>query len=110
MKLTHFTQDQVAMAINTLIEQNRIFGDKPAYTSLGYTINEYDNKYNILFFVDYYEDQNNSEEWQTVTILKDETFRKLVKDVQDVIYAYNDVTGFEDEEEYNFHNNDKSEW
>jgi hypothetical protein len=110
MKLTNFTNEQLATSIDTLIEFNRIFGDKPSHTDLGYTINEYDNKYNILFFVDYYEDQNNGEEWQTVTILKDETFRKLVKDVQDVIYAYNDVTGFEDEEEYNFHNNDKSEW
>lgn len=110
MKLTHFTELQVAMAINTLIEQNRIFGDKPAYTSLGYGITECNNKFEIRFYIDYYENQDNQELWQTVTILKDETFRKLVKDVQDVIYAYNDVQGFEDEEEYNFHNNDKSEW
>jgi hypothetical protein len=110
MKLTNFTQDQVAMAINTLIEQNRIFGDKPVYTSLDYQITERENKFEIGFFIDYYEDQCNSEEWQKVTILKDETFRKLVKEVQDVIYAYNDVQGFEDEEEYNYHNNDKSEW
>ena len=110
MKLTHFNVEQLATSIDTLIEFNRIFGDKPSCTDLGYQITEREHKFEIGFFVDYYEDQNNSEEWQTVTILKDETFRKLVKDVQDVIYAYNDVTGFEDEEEYNFHNNDKSEW
>jgi hypothetical protein len=110
MKLTNFSTALLNQTIKTLIEFNRIFGDKPTFTEINWCIDEYKNKFEIGFFIDYYEDQCNSDEWQTVTILKDETFRKLVKDVQDVIYAYNDVQGFEDEEEYNFHNNDKSEW
>jgi hypothetical protein len=110
MKLTNYFIEQIGQTIEALIEQNNIFGDKQPYTTLGYGITEYDNKFEIRFYIDYYENQDNQELWQKVTILKDETFRKLVKDVQDVIYAYNDVQGFEDEEDYNYHNNDKSEW
>ena len=110
MKLTHFTKEQLATSIDTLIEFNRIFGDKPAYTDLGYQITEREHKFEIGFFVDYYEDQCNSEEWQTITILKEDTLRKLVKEIQDVIYQFNDIQGYEDEDDYNYINNDKSEW
>jgi hypothetical protein len=110
MKLTNYTKEQIAQTIETLIEHNNIFGDKRPYTTLGYGITEYANKFEIGFYVDYYEGHDNLDEWQKLTILKDDTFRKLVKEVQDVIYHFNDITGFEDEDEYNFINNDKSEW
>jgi len=110
MKLTHYTSQQVAQTIETLIQHNVIFGDKQPYTSLGYGINEFEKLFEIRFYVDYYENQDNQEFWQTVTILKDETFRKFVKEIEDVIYEFNEIKGFEDEDDYNFINDDKSEW
>jgi hypothetical protein len=110
MKLTNYTKEQIAQTIEALIEHNNIFGDKRPYTTLGYSITDLTNKIIIDFYIDYYEGHDNLDEWQTLTILKDDTFRKLVKEIQDVIYQFNDITGFEDEDDYNYINNDKSEW
>ncbi len=110
MKLINHDAEQVSIVIRTLIQFNKIFGDVKSFTNLCYSINECENVFELNFYIDYYEDQNNQNIWQTITILKDDTFRKLVKEIQDVIYQFNDIQGYEDEDDYNFINNDKSEW
>ena len=110
MKLTNHTLEELNTAVKTLIEFNKIFGSPHKNTELCFGITTAGQSIKIDFFIDYYEHQNNQNAWQGVVVVRDNTFRKLISEVQDIIEQYNDIEGYDSEDDYNWANDNKNNW
>jgi hypothetical protein len=109
MKLTNHTIEELNTMVKTLIEFNKIFGSPHKNTELCFGITTAGLSIKIDFFIDYYEHQNNQDVWQSIVVVRDNTLRKLIRHVQDVIEQYNEIEGYDSEEDYNYIN-DKTDW
>ena len=110
MKLTNHTMEELNAAVKTLIEFNKIFGSPHKNTELGFGITTAGQSIKIDFFIDYYEHQNNQDVWQSLVVVRGNEFRDLIRHVQDVIEQYNDIEGYDSEEDYNWVNDNKNNW
>lgn len=104
MKLTNHTLEELNTTVKTLIGFNKIFGSPHKNTELCFGITIAGQSIKIDFFIDYYEHQNNQDVWQSIVVVRENTFRKLISEVQDVIEQYNDIEGYDCEDDYNWAN------
>jgi hypothetical protein len=109
MKLTNHTLEELNTTVKTIIEFNKIFGSPHKNTELCFGITTAGLSIKIDFFINYYEFQNNQDVWQSIVVVRDNTFRKFISEVQDVIEQYNDIEGYDSEDDYNWEN-DKQDW
>jgi hypothetical protein len=110
MKLTNHTLEELNAAVKTLIEFNKIFGSPHKNTELCFGITTAGQSIKIDFFIDYYEHQNNQDVWESLVVVRGNEFRDLIRHVQDVIEQYNNIEGYDSEEDYNYINDRKNNW
>jgi hypothetical protein len=99
-------KENLILVIDALVSANiqEFFdGRKSTYTSLGYTVNEKTNTFNIDFYVFLYDDSEEPQIVDKLIINKEDKFDNVVMKICGYLNSFNDYVGYENEEEYNFH-------
>ena len=102
------TKEKLSLIIDTLISVNNqefLCNEKDNHVSLGYSIIEKNSTFDIIFYVFLFEESEEPQINDKLTINKEDKFDIIVTKITSyIINRFNEYHGYETEQDYNYIN------